>query len=60
MSADEDQTVTFTDDDGNGVEADEIAEDIDTMLEETNRLFVKGSDGNRYLVSVAVTFVRSV
>lgn len=51
--------MNYTTDDGLDIEADEIAEDIDTMLESTARLYVNGSDGHRYLVSVSVMFVRA-
>jgi hypothetical protein len=50
---------TYTTEDGQEVEPDDIAEQIDDQLQEAGVLFLKGSDGHRYLVSVGVKFVRS-
>lgn len=51
--------VTYTDDGGEEINADDIAAEIDSNLESSGRIFVHGSDGHRYLVSVGVKFVRS-
>lgn len=51
--------VIFTDHDGNEVEPEDIAAEIDSILESSGRIFVLGDDGHRYLVSVGVMFVRS-
>jgi hypothetical protein len=50
---------TYTTEGGEEVEPDDIAEQIDDQLQEAGVLFLKGSDGHRYFVSVGVKFVRS-
>lgn len=49
-------TVTFTDDDGNDVSENDIADDLDSALGSSGRAFVNGSDGARYFVNVSVSF----
>jgi hypothetical protein len=52
------QTITYTNEEGEEVDPDDIAAEIDEHLESSTGIFVRGSDGNRYLVSVRVTFDR--
>jgi hypothetical protein len=50
--------ITYTDEDGASVTQDDIAEYFDEVLGDSGTVYVRGSDGHRYLVSVAVTFER--
>ena len=52
--------ITYTTEDGDVINnEDDIAGEIDDDLQSSGRMFLHGSDGHRYLASVAVTFVRS-
>jgi hypothetical protein len=51
--------VTYKDENDNNVTPEDFGNMIDKMLSEMGGIFVTGSDGHRYLVNVAVTFVRS-
>jgi len=50
--------ITYTDEDGASVTQDDIAEYFDEVLGDSGTVYVRGSDGHRYLVSVSVTFER--
>lgn len=49
--------VTYTDNNGATVGEEGLAGWLDEYLEEQDRLFVRGSDGRKYLVNVAVSFI---
>jgi hypothetical protein len=50
--------ITYKDGNDNDGTPDDFGNMIDKILSEMGGIFVTGSDGHRYLVNVAVTFVR--